>query len=224
MAALRGTRSPSGWRERSLAGMTVETDLASRWLGGTVMAASDEAFGDKENLLNPDAPIDDPGHYGNRGELVDGWETRRRREAGHDWALIRLGSPGLITSINVDTSFFTGNFPESCMVEACGQEGYPSPSELNQSQASWVEIVPRSPLRGNNQNVFPVSDSRRFTHVRLAIFPDGGVARLRVNGRVVPDPRQLDGISIDLASQWYGGGVVASSGELYTSVSVLIRA
>ncbi|TMF62505.1 MAG: allantoicase [Chloroflexi bacterium] len=203
--------------------MTVETDLASRWLGGTVMAASDEAFGDKENLLRAEAPIDDPGRYGNRGELVDGWETRRRREAGHDWALIRLGRPGLITSINVDTSFFTGNFPESCMVEACGHEGYPSPSELNQSQASWVEIVPRSPLRGNHQNVFSVSDSRRFTHVRLAIFPDGGVARLRVNGRVVPDPRQLDGISIDLASQWYGGAVVASSDQFYTSASWLIR-
>ena len=186
------------------------------------MAASDEAFGDKENLLNPDSPINDPGHYGNRGEVVDGWETRRRREAGHDWALIRLGTPGVITSINVDTSFFTGNFPETCMVEACGEEGYPSPSELN-AQSNWVEIVPRSALRGNHQNVFPVSDARRFTHVRLATFPDGGVARLRINGRVIPDPRQLDGLSIDLASQWYGGTVVASSDDFYTSARLLNR-
>src|SRR5207302_563413 len=148
---------------------------------------------------------------------------RRRREPGHDWALIRLGAPGAITSINVDTSFFTGNFPESCMVEASGLEGYPSPSELNHSQSDWVEIVPRSPLRGNGQNVFPVSDARRFTHLRLAIFPDGGVARLRVNGRVVPDPRHLDGISIDLASQWCGGAVVASSDAFYTSAAVLNR-
>jgi allantoicase len=203
--------------------MTIETDLASRWLGGTVMAASDEAFGDKENLLNPDLPVNDPGHFGNRGEIVDGWETRRRRDAGHDWALIRLGAPGVITSITVDTRFFTGNFPESCRVEACGREGYPSPSELTDSQSDWVEIVPRSALRGNQQNVFPVTDSRRFTHVRLSIFPDGGVARLRVNGQVIPDPRQVDGLSIDLASQRYGGAVVASSDDFYTSAGLLIR-
>ena len=203
--------------------MTVDTDLASRWLGGTVMAASDEAFGDKENLLKPDPPVDDPGHYGNRGEIVDGWETRRRREDGHDWALIRLGAAGVITSITVDTSFFTGNFPESCLVEASGHEGYPGPRELTAAQTQWVEVVPRSPLGGNHHNVFPVADSRRFTHLRLAIFPDGGVARLRVNGRVIPDPRLVDGLSIDLASQWYGGVVVASSDDFYTSASLLNR-
>jgi len=203
--------------------MTVETDLASRWLGGTVMAASDEAFGDKENLLKPEAPVNEPGRYGNRGELVDGWETRRRREGGHDWALIRLGAPGQITSITVDTSFFTGNFPESCVIEACGKEGYPGPRELNDSQNEWVEIVPRSALRGNQENLFPVADLRRFTHVRLSTFPDGGVARLRVNGQVIPDPRQLDGLSINLASQWYGGAVVASSDDFYTSARLLNR-
>ena len=187
------------------------------------MAASDEAFGDKENLLKPDPPVNEPGHYGNRGEIVDGWETRRRREAGHDWALIRLGAPGVITSITVDTSFFTGNFPESCLVEASGHEGYPSPSELSDAQSEWVEIVPRSALRGNQQNVFAVTDARRFTHVRLSVFPDGGVARLRVNGRVIPDPRQLDGVTVDLASQQYGGMVVASSDDFYTSAGLLIR-
>ena len=203
--------------------MTVDSDLASRWLGGTVMAASDEAFGDKENLLNPDPPVNEPGRYGNRGEIVDGWETRRRREGGHDWALIRLGAPGLITSVTVDTSFFTGNFPESCLVEACGHEGFPGPNELNGAQNEWMEIVPRSPLRGNHHNVFPVADSRRFTHLRLAIFPDGGVARLRVSGRVIPDPRLVDGLPVDLASQWYGGVVVASSDDFYTSASLLNR-
>src|SRR3989454_5996414 len=187
------------------------------------MAASDEAFGDKENLLSPDPPVDDPGHYGNRGEIVDGWETRRRREGGHDWALIRLGTPGVITSITVDTSFFTGNFPESCLVEASGHEGYPSPSELSDAESEWVEIVPRSALRGNQQNVFAVTDARRFTHVRLSVFPDGGVARLRVNGQIIPDPRQVDGLSIDLASEWYGGAVVASSDDFYTSAGLLIR-
>src|SRR6516162_5083926 len=117
-----GTGGPAGPRPSA-----PEADLASRWLGSSVVAASDESFGDKENLLTPHAAAFEPGRYGNRGEIVDGWETRRRRDSGHDWVVVRLGTPGVITSVDVDTSFFTGNYPESCSVEACGCEGYPSP-------------------------------------------------------------------------------------------------
>jgi allantoicase len=203
--------------------LNVEMDLASRWLGGSVVAASDESFGDKENLLTPAAAAFEPGRYGNRGEIVDGWETRRRREAGHDWAVIRLGAPGTITSVNVDTSFFTGNYPEHCTIEACGREGYPSPEDLNEPAADWAEIVSRSQLRGDAQNIFTVSDPRRFTHIRLSTFPDGGVARLRVLGRGVPDPRGLEHLTVDLASQEYGGMVVASSDDFYTAAQSLNR-
>jgi len=200
-----------------------EADLASRWLGSSVVAASDESFGDKENLLTPDTPAFEPGHYGNRGEIVDGWETRRRRDGGHDWVVVRLGTPGVITSVDVDTSFFTGNHPESCSVEACGCEGYPGPADLTSPATQWVTIVPKSPLRGDQHNVFEASDPRRFTHVRLSIFPDGGIARLRVTGRAVPDPRGLEALTIDLASQEYGGAVVASSDDFYTAASMLNR-
>jgi allantoicase len=199
------------------------TDLASRWLGGSVIAATDESFGDKENLLNPADPAFEPGRYGNRGEIVDGWETKRRRSPGHDWALIRLGAPGIISSIIVDTSFFTGNFPEQCAVEACGIEGYPSPEDLDAPATDWIGIVPRSKLRGDARNVFEVSDPRRFTHVRLSAFPDGGVARLRALGHAVPDPRGLEQLTIDLASQQYGGLVVASSDDFYTAAQTLNR-
>lgn len=203
-----------------------ETDLASRWLGGSVLAASDESFGEKENLLNPAPAAFEPGHYGPRGEIVDGWETRRRREPGHDWAIIRLGAPGVITSAEIDTSFFTGNHPESCLVEAGGWEGYPGPAELAGlagPTAGWETIVPRSPLSGDTRHRFPVSDTRRFTHLRLSAFPDGGVARLRARGHVVPDPRELDGLTVDLASQRHGGAVAASSDDFYTSAGLLIR-
>jgi len=201
--------------------MTPGTDLASRWLGGSVIAASDESFGEKENLLNPAPAAFEPGHYGPRGEIVDGWETRRRRSPGHDWALIRLGAPGVITEVDVDTSFFTGNFPESVSIHACGCEGYPSPGEL--AGAGWEPIVPRSELTGDTHNRFPVTDPRRFTHLRLAAYPDGGIARLRVLGHVIPDPRGLEDLSIDLASQRYGGAVIATSDDFYTSAAHLIR-
>jgi len=198
-----------------------ETDLASRWLGGSVVAASDESFGDKENLLTPGAAVFAPGRYGNRGEIVDGWETRRRRTPGHDWVIVRLGAPGIISTVIVDTSFFTGNYPEHCAVHACGQEGYPSAEELTALAIDWAEIVPRSPLRGDEQNLFAVTDPRRFTHVRLSAYPDGGVARLRVLGQAVPDPRGTDDLTVDLISQAYGGLVVTSSDDFYTAASVL---
>jgi allantoicase len=203
--------------------MTPETDLASRWLGGSVVAASDESFGEKENLLTPTPAAFEPGHYGHRGEIVDGWETRRRREPGHDWAIIRLGAPGIIGSVDVDTSFFTGNYPQTVSIEACGCEGYPSPAELASPATSWQQIVPPSALTGDSHNIFPVTDRQRFTHVRLAAHPDGGIARLRVHGQVVPDPRGLDDLTIDLASQEYGGAAVASSDDFYTSAGHLNR-
>ena len=203
--------------------MMPAVDLASRWLGATVMSASDESFGDKENLLTPAPAAFEPGHYGNRGEIVDGWETRRRRDGGHDWAIIRLGAAGIITSVDVDTSFFTGNYPQSVSVEACGHEGYPSAAELAAHSAGWEKIVANVPLAGDSHNIFPVGDRRRFTHVRLSAFPDGGIARLRVYGEVVPDPRGLDKLTIDLASQEYGGAVVASSDDFYTSAGLLNR-
>ncbi len=209
-------------RQHGPAAETTQPDLASRWLGGSVIAASDESFGEKENLLTPTAAAFEPGHYSHRGEIVDGWETKRRREPGHDWALIRLGAPGVLTSVEVDTSFFTGNHPESCLVEACGREGYPSPAELA-DPAGWTVIVPRSPLAGDTSNAFGVTDPCRYTHLRLSIFPDGGVARLRAHGQVVPDPRQLDGLTIDLASQRHGGAVVTSSDDFYTSARLLNR-
>ena len=200
-----------------------EVDLASRWLGGSVLAASDESFGEKESLLTPTPSAFVPGNYGPHGEIVDGWETKRRREPGHDWALIRLGAAGIITGIDVDTSFFTGNFPTTCRIEACGVEGYPGPKALQSAATEWVEIVPRSPLKGDAHNRFDVSDGRRFTHVRLSAFPDGGIARLRVYGHVVPDPRLFDRLTIDLASQDHGGQVVTSSDGFYTSAAMLNR-
>src|SRR5207302_6990297 len=104
-------------------------------------------------------------------------------------------------------------------VEACGCEGYPSPDELT----GWEQIVPRSALTGDSHNVFRVTDGRRFTHLRLSGYPGGGIARLRVLGQVVPDPRGLEDLTIDLASQRYGGAVVASSDDFYTSASQLNR-
>jgi allantoicase len=189
-------------------------------LRGSVVAASDEFFAEKENLITSAAPVFTPHSFGSKGQIYDGWETRRRRGAAgslpdpaeHDWVIARLGVPGVVHAVVVDTAFFAGNYPQACSVEACFSPGYPSPGEL----AGWTEIVPRSLLTGDSQHVFTVSARRRFTHVRLNIYPDGGVARLRVHGSVVPAPGMLDGLTFDLAALENGGDIVACSDEFYS--------
>lgn len=196
-----------------MTGFTSLPDLAVRTLGGSVIAASDESFAEKENLLNPWAPAFNPETFGPKGQLYDGWETARRRAPGHDWALVRLGLPGIVRGILIDTAWFKGNYPPHASVDACAVDGYPS----DLSDAGWVEIVPKSPLEGDTAHSFPVNDERLFTHVRLNMFPDGGIARLRVHGDVVPDPRLLAGLTVDLAALENGARVVACSDMFYSA-------
>jgi allantoicase len=203
-------------------------DLASRGLRGSVIAASDEFFAEKENLINPGAATFTPHTFGHKGQLYDGWETRRRRGGSadfgllpgpdeHDWVIVRLGAPGVVHAVVVDTAHFTGNFPQACSVEACWADGYPGPAALE--SARWAEIVPRSPLKGDALHAFeiPAQARHRYSHVRLRIFPDGGVARLRVHGVVVPDPALLEGLTFDLAALENGGDVVACSDRFYSA-------
>ncbi|HET8716885.1 MAG TPA: allantoicase [Nocardioidaceae bacterium] len=189
-------------------------DLASRALAGSVVLANDELFAERENLIKPGRAVFSTEEFGHKGKTYDGWETRRRREPGHDYAVVRLGVPGVVRGVVVDTSWFTGNYPPHASVEATSVEGYPSPAELE--AATWVSLVPRSDIAGDSDNFFEVEDPRRFTHVRLSIYPDGGVARFRVHGEPVPDPRLLTG-TIDLAALELGGDVVACSNMFYSS-------
>ncbi len=196
-------------------------------LRGSVVAASDEFFAAKENLITPGAPTFAAQTFDVRGQVYDGWETRRRRGPGgtlpdrsvRDWVIARLGAPGVIRSVVVDTSFFTGNYPQACSVDARSLAGYPSAEELTAGPepGDWQQVVPRGLLSGDARHSFAVSSGRRFTHVRLNIFPDGGVARLRVHGEVVPDPVLLEGVTADLGALENGADVVACSDQFYSS-------
>lgn len=189
------------------------TDLASERVGGTVLFANDDFFAPKENLIRAAAPVFLPHEYTDRGKWMDGWESRRKRIAGHDFCILRLGLPGIIKGLIVDTSYFIGNFPEQCSVEACVANPTVDLEQLMNPATEWSEILPRSPLEGNSQNIFLIDDSRRFTHLRLHIYPDGGVARLRVHGQVVPDWHRIHapGEMVDLAAAEHGGQVLACS-------------
>ncbi|MBW3601780.1 MAG: allantoicase [Actinobacteria bacterium] len=192
-------------------------DLAARALGGSVVAASDEFFAPKESLLDPAPPVRRPGEYTWRGQWMDGWETRRRRDSGHDWCIVRLGAPGIVRGVVVDTTHFSGNHPQACSLDGCALEGHPAPEDLADPSVEWVTLLARSSLRGDARNRFPVDAHVRVTHLRLGIHPDGGVARLRVPGEVVPDPHAAAGMPLDLAAVANGAVVTDCSDSTFAS-------
>jgi allantoicase len=192
-------------------------DLASARLGAQVLAANDEFFAPKENLIKPEAPIFLPDKYTDRGKWMDGWETRRRRTPGNDWCVLKLGQPGMIRSVVVDTAFFRGNYPSHCSLDACGVPEGTEPATLFDGSIRWHPVLPRSELRGDAENLLSVDAPRRLTHVRLNIFPDGGVARLRVLGDAMPDWTRVlaDAEQIDLASVLNGAHLVDTSDRFF---------
>ena len=188
-------------------------DLASEKLGGAVLVTNDDFFAEKENLVKASAPIFIEGKYTDRGKWMDGWESRRRRTPGFDWCILRLGLPGIVRGVVVDTSFFRGNYPEHCSLEATTVEGLPTEEELTAEAVNWVPILPQMQLAGDSQNLFPIEYDNRVTHLRFNIYPDGGVARLRVYGEVSPDWEKLRRLGgyVDLAAVENGALVLSCS-------------
>jgi allantoicase len=189
-------------------------------MGGKTLATNDDFFAPMDNLLKAAAPVFIVDKYTDNGKWMDGWESRRKRGVtpeSHDWCILQLGAPGIIRGVNVDTAFFTGNFPEYCAIEACEAAPDAPAKELSLNKSLWKEILPKSRLLGGTCNLFAIADSGRYTHLRLRIYPDGGVARLRVHGEAAPDLSQLKagGELIDLAAAQNGGAVVTCNDSFF---------
>lgn len=196
-------------------------DLAGEHLRGYVLAASDDFFAGRENLIKSEDPVPQTEQLDPFDQWIDGWQTRRRREPGNDWAIVRLGVPGVVEEVVIDTTNFTGDYPAEASLEGCVAPHNALPSEMTE----WMELLPRSPLSGDKKNRFPVRDRHRFTHLRLNIFPDGGVARLKVMGHPVPNwmaPGYRWGQHMDLAALVNGGQVHSASDKHYGSHQNLI--
>lgn len=202
-------------------------DLAAARVGGIVLHATDDFFAPKENLIEARTPEWRDGVYTERGKWMDGWESRRSfgRVPGHthDACFLELGLPGVVRGVNVDTSWFRGNYPESAALYGAEIAGRPDASAL--AAADWFPLVPRVALEGHGPNYLAIDSERRTTHLRLDIFPDGGVARLRVHGVVLPDwPRILGlGGAIDLAALEHGGVVIDANDMFFGSRHNLIQ-
>jgi allantoicase len=185
-------------------------DLASARVGGRAVATNDDFFAPKSNLVKPGPAVFIPGKYTTRGKWMDGWESRRRRTPGHDWCVVQLGMRGRIRGVDVDTSFFTGNYPTHCSIDAVDA------AEVTHT-SQWTEILPQTALNGDSHNFIAIDNDQSWTHVRLNIYPDGGVARLRVYGDVVVDWTKAarSRRPVDLAAIWNGGLVIDASDVHY---------
>ena len=197
-------------------------DLACEDVGGAALTCNDEFFAEKENLLKAAPAVWKDHLYTDRGKWMDGWETRRRREPGYDWCVIRLGLPGVIKGVVVDTAFFRGNYPAEASIEGCELDDPLDVAAL--AHATWTELLPRAALAGDSKNAFTITHAGRVTHLRLNIFPDGGVARLRVHGVVAPRWSRLraNGL-VDLAALEHGGWVESCSDMFFGSRNNLIK-
>ena len=179
-------------------------------LGTRVTHASDEFFAAKDRLIQAADPVFIEDKYDDHGKWMDGWESRRRRTPGHDHCIIRLGVPGFVRGVDIDTRHFTGNFPPQASIDACV-------SDEDVPESGWTEIVPRTDIAGDQHNFVAVSDTNVWTHLRLNIYPDGGVARLRVYGEVRADFEVTGGV-VDLFALKNGGRALAASDEHYGSM------
>jgi allantoicase len=193
-------------------------DLASARVGGRAVATNDDFFAPMSNLIKAEPAVFIPGKYTPRGKWMDGWESRRQRTPGQDWCVVRLGIRGVIRGVNVDTRFFTGNYPSHCSIEAIDAPGrdrlpagaIPKTPTRAPEAGPWTTILEKVALTGDSENVFAVNSAQPWTHLRLNIFPDGGVARLRVYGDAEIDwaPIARSKRVLDLASIMNGGLVL----------------
>ncbi|MDE0452660.1 MAG: allantoicase [Gammaproteobacteria bacterium] len=179
-------------------------------LGTRVTLATDEFFAPKERLIGPSDPVFVPDRYDANGKWMDGWESRRKRTPGHDHCIVRLGLPAIVRGVDIDTSHFTGNFPPFASIDG-------NSSEAEAPRSGWVEILPKTALSGDSHHYRPIDSGAVWTHLRLNIYPDGGIARLRIYGEVkAPTPVSDD--LIDLFGVENGGRAISCSDEHFGSM------
>lgn len=197
------------------------TDLAAERLGGQVLFCTDDFFAEKENLIKPTRSIFIADKYTDRGKWMDGWESRRKRTPGHDWAIVKLATSGKIKGFDIDTNFFLGNHPPHASVEAAYIADDSAVTDWE--SVAWKEILTQSPLDPGSQNFYACQDDAIYTHLRLHIYPDGGVARFRVYGEVFKNWDEVsENQTLDLAAAINGGQAIACNDMFFSAMGNLI--
>jgi len=194
-------------------------DLAQPVLGAEVVFATDDFFADKSRLITPEEPVFIPEKYDDHGKWMDGWESRRKRGNGFDYCIVKLGAKGTVEGVNIDTRHFTGNYAPAASIDACVSD-----KAIPEKNAKWQTILPITKLKGDSPNFLPVTAEGAFTHLRLNIYPDGGVARLRAYGRVFKDWSKVKKTErVDLLAMQNGGRFLVGSDAHYGSPTNIMK-
>jgi allantoicase len=193
-------------------------NLANAQLGAKGINCSDEFFAPLQRMLNPEPSVFIPGKYDLNGKWMDGWETRRKRSNGNDWSIIQLFKPGIIRGFDVDTSHFTGNFAPAVAIHGCFENDEPN------DQTQWFEILPPKTLQGNQHHYFEIKPSNKVNYLKITIFPDGGIARLRVYGKPLVNWDKISPSEpLDFASAENGAYVISTNNEHFGLASNLLK-
>ncbi len=193
-------------------------NLASEKLGAKAIACSDDFFAPMQRMLQDHAPVFIDDKYDDNGKWMDGWESRRKRVPGHDWCIVKLAVPGVIHGIEIDTSYFTGNYAPAASLEACYCE-----DDVIDSVESWETVLDKTDLKGDSEHSFSIDPTNVVTHVRLHIYPDGGIARLRLFGKPTIDWELIDpGTLVDIASSLNGAVALNCNDQHYGNIRNLL--
>ncbi|GAB2884555.1 allantoicase [Uliginosibacterium flavum] len=191
-------------------------NLADPRLGAEAIACSDDFFADMQRMLAPEDPVFIPGKYDEHGKWMDGWESRRKRKPGNDWCIVKLARAGQIAGVEIDTRHFTGNYPPGASLEACQ-----SASDTPGAETQWHTLLPAVALQGNSRHYHAINNVETWTHVRLSIYPDGGIARLRVYAR--PNMEAVKaGAELNLAAAINGAWIVAANNEHFGLAATML--
>ena len=183
-------------------------DLAQPILGSKIVYKTDEFFAKANRIINPNKPVFIENKFDKHGKWMDGWETRRRRNKGYDHLIIRLGKEGRILRVNIDTTYFNGNQPSGASLQACYCK-----KNIPDKKIKWITILNKKKIKPNSHNIFGIKNRSVFTHVRLNIFPDGGVARLRIFGKIAAEKLPFVKKIINLSSLLNGASIIACNNE-----------
>ena len=182
-------------------------DLAQSRLGSKIVYKTDEFFAPAKRIINPWPPIFKEGVFDKHGKWMDGWETRRKRKKGYDYLILKFGKPGKIYKIDIDTSYFSGNQPTKVSLEACS-----SKKKLPNKNSKWIKILKKKPTKANSHHFFNIKNKSIFTHIKLNIYPDGGIARIRIYGSMLAKKKFGKKI-INLTSVLNGATPIACNNE-----------
>ncbi|WP_419768519.1 allantoicase [Arcobacter sp.] len=198
-------------------------NVTSLDLGTKILYVSDDFFANAQRMLEESEAVFKD-EYDENGHWMDGWETRRRRDSKNDFCIIKLGVSAKINSFEVDTAHFKGNYPLAVSIKACYSKDINDEEIINNPENfQWKELLVQSDLQGDTKHNFDSSCQDEITHIRMDIYPDGGIARFKAFGTICFDEKLYDMDNINVISMLNGARAVRTNNEFFGALKNILK-